>query len=259
MLTLFRLAFAPPRDLILLLAAGWIGLILSEKRARNSGFQVKMLDNLVFILTIAFRIGGRLFFAAEHFSIFAQNPASLISLNISLFDSWGGLAAAGIAGFVFGQGDKLELGTTLDMLTPLFAVLAVGLGLSHLASGAAYGKETDMPWAWYEWGANRHPTQIYEIVAALLTLGLIWFYKGNFKPGGNFLFFIALASGSRLIIEAFRGDSTLIIGGLRAAQIVAWITLALSLLGMELIVFPRPPTFQQQKDPHSDKRKAGKK
>ncbi len=239
MLTLFRLAFAPPRDLILLLGAAWIGLALADKRARNTGFEVKILDNLVFILAVAYLVGGRLFFAAEHLSAFVQSPASLISLNIDLFDNWGGIAIVGIAGFVFGQRNKLELWTTLDALTPLLATLVVGLGLSHLASGAAFGRETNVPWAWYEWGANRHPTQIYEIIAALLTLGLIWFRRWSFKPGGDFLSLVALAASSRLLIEAFRGDSTLVVCGLRAAQIVSWIILSLSVLELELLVFHR--------------------
>jgi len=42
------------------------------------------------------------------------------------------------------------------------------------------------------------------------------------KPGFEFLLFVALTSASRLVIEGFRGDSTLILGGFRAAQIAAW-------------------------------------
>ena len=238
MLTLFRLVFAPPRDLILLVVAGWIGIALADNRAEHSGFNAKALENLAFVLAAAFLIGGRLFYATEHLSAFVQSPASLISLNTALFDSWGGLAIAGITGFVFGQRKKLALWPTLDALTPLMATLAVGLGLSHLASGAAFGKETDLPWAWHLWGENRHPTQVYEMIAALLILGFVLFRKLKLNPGGDFLSFVAMTSGSRLIIEAFRGDSALVLGGLRAAQIIAWLVLALSLLGLELLVFP---------------------
>ena len=238
MLTIFRLVFAPPRDLILLGVAGWIGLALADNRAGRSGFDARVLDNLAFALTAAFLIGGRFFYAAEHLSVFVQSTLSLISPNTALFDNWGGLTVAGITGFVFGQRNKLALWPTLDALTPLLATLAVGLGFSHLASGAAFGKETDLPWAWQLWGANRHPTQVYEIIAALLILGFTWFRKRKLKPGGDFLSFVVLTSGSRLIIEAFRGDSTLVLGGLRVAQVSAWIILALSLLGLERVVFP---------------------
>jgi prolipoprotein diacylglyceryltransferase len=64
---------------------------------------------------------------------------------------------------------------------------------------------------------------------------LIWFRKTDPPPGITFLTFAALTAASRLFLEAFRGDSTLIFGGLRVAQVVAWIVLALALFASESI------------------------
>jgi prolipoprotein diacylglyceryltransferase len=50
-----------------------------------------------------------------------------------------------------------------------------------------------------------------------------------------FLAFIALTAGSRLFLEAFRGDSVVIIGGLRSAQIAAWLVLAAAFAGLDRI------------------------
>jgi hypothetical protein len=47
--------------------------------------------------------------------------------------------------------------------------------------------------------------------------------------------FAALTAGARLFLEAFRGDSTLIFGGIRFAQLIAWIVLALALFSSEII------------------------
>jgi len=229
MLTSFRNLFAPPRDLILVIAAIWIGLWLAEKRSEKHGISVNDLNNIVFFPLIGYILGGRILFALENLSAFAQNPQSLISFNLDLFDPIGGLAIALIVAMVYGQRQKLSLWPTLDALTPLFAVFALGLGLAHLASGSAFGKETSLPWGIQLWGATRHPSQVYEILAALLILGLLWFQKSESRPGIYFLTFAALTSGSRLFLEAFRGDSTLIFGGLRTAQVVAWIVLAISL------------------------------
>jgi prolipoprotein diacylglyceryltransferase len=44
-----------------------------------------------------------------------------------------------------------------------------------------------------------------------------------------------LTSAARFILEAFRGDSTLIFGGIRSAQVVAWIVLAVSLFFLDQI------------------------
>ncbi len=234
MLALFRNIFAPPRDLILLVIAAWLGLTLSEKRSARHGVNVEVLNNLILIGLTAYILGGRLFFAAEHLGAFAHSPLSLISLNIASFDMWGASAAALIAGLAYGQHKKLPLWHGLDALTPFFASLAVGLGFLHLASGAAFGRETNLPWGIDLWGARRHPTQVYEILASLVTLGLLWFRKAESNPGNHFLSFVALTSAGRVVIESFRGDSTLVFGGLRLAQLIAWAVLGASLAGLEL-------------------------
>ncbi len=235
MLDLFRNIFAPPRDLILLAAAAWIGMSLAEKRAKRYHTDKSLLSNLIFYLVLAYLLGGRIYYALEHLSAFAQSPLSLISLNTAAFDSFGALAAALIVGFVYGQRKGMSVWPTLDALTPFFTLLAIGIGFSHLASGAAFGSETTVPWGINLWGAIRQPTQIYEIIASLLTFAVIWLRKADSKPGSDFLLFAALTSASRLIIEGFRGDSTLILGGVRSAQVIAWLILAVSLVALELL------------------------
>ncbi len=217
------------------MAALWIGLSFSEKRASRYKISASTLNNLVLTISLAYLIGGRFFYAFEHISAFVQSPISLISLNIALFDNFGALTVTILAGLVYVQRQRLSLWSTLDTLTLLFSWMVLGLGLSHLATGAAFGQETDLPWAIYLWGAMRHPTQFYEIGASLLILFLIWIRKPSPKPGSDFLLFIALISVSRLVIEAFRGDSTLVLGGLRLAQILAWLALTISLIGLELL------------------------
>jgi phosphatidylglycerol:prolipoprotein diacylglycerol transferase len=235
MLALFQNLFAPPRDLILLGAAMWIGLIFAEKRADRYKVSASTLSDLVMSLSIAYLIGGRIFFAFEHNSAFIKSPINLVSININLFDNLGASVAAVLTGLVYSHRRELPVWRTLDALTIFFSCLALGLGLLHLASGTVFGRETDLPWAIYLWGSMRHPTQFYEIAASILIFGLIWMRKPNLKPGSDFLFFVALISTSRLIIETFRGDSTLIWGGLRLAQILSWLVLAISLIGLEFL------------------------
>jgi len=233
MLTLYRNLFSPPRDLILVVAAIWFGLYLAEKRSARYGLNNDDLNNVVFFPLIGYLLGGRILFAIENLSAFTQNPASLISLNLDLFDPFGGLLVAVILALVYGNRRKLPFWSTLDALTPLFAVFAIGLSLAHLASGSAFGKETSLPWGMELWGAVRHPSQVYESLASLLILGLLWFQNVDTRPGSHFLTFSALTSAARLFLEAFRGDSTLVLGGFRAAQIIAWAVLALSFFFLE--------------------------
>ena len=233
MLTQFRNLFSPPRDLILVVAAIWFGLFLAEKHSKKHDISNDDLNNIVFLPLIGYLLGGRILFALENLSAFAQNPQSLISLNLDLFDPIGGFVVAIIIAMVYGQRRNLSLWPTLDALTPLFAVFAIGTGLAHLASGSAFGKETTLPWRMQLWGALRHPSQIYEILASFLILGLLWFQNTDTRPGIHFLTFTALTSGTRLFLESFRGDSTLVFGGLRLTQVTVWAILGLSLFFLE--------------------------
>ncbi len=108
-------------------------------------------------------------FALANLSAFVQSPLSLFSINIDLFDPPGALVVALLVGFIYGYRQKLPLWGTLDALTPFFATLAVGLPLSHLAAGTAFGQPTDVPWGMDLWNAMRHPSQMYELLASLLT------------------------------------------------------------------------------------------
>jgi phosphatidylglycerol:prolipoprotein diacylglycerol transferase len=233
MLTIYRNLFSPPRDLILVVAAIWVGQYLAEKRSPRHGISKEDLTNIVFYPFIAYLLGGRLIFAFEHLSAFALNLSSLISPNLDLFDPYGGLAIAVIVALVYGQRRKLLFWQMLDALTPFFAVFAFGLGLAHLASGSAFGKDTNLPWGIELWGAMRHPSQVYEILASLLILGLLWFQRADTRLGVHFLTFAALTSAARLFLEAFRGDSTLVFGGYRLTQVLAWVALTLSLFFLE--------------------------
>ena len=248
MLTLYRNLFAPPRDLIPIVAAIWFGLFLAEKRSEKHGINKEDLNNIVFYPLLGYVLGGRILFAIENLSAFAQNPQSLISLNLDLFDPLGGMVVALLVALVYGQRKNLPLWSTLDALTPFFATFALGFGLAHLASGSAFGKETSLPWGIELWGAKRHPSQIYEILAALLILSLLWFRNADSKPGVLFLTFAALTSGARLFLEAFRGDSTLMFGRLRLAQILAWIVLAASLFLLDRALKRTPNVLVMRKE-----------
>lgn len=227
MLEIFQTLFSPPRHMILLVVAAWLGLAISEKRAERHGILKDDLNNISFYGLLAFVIGGRIVYVLQNLSAFTKSPLGIFSINTSLFDVFGGLAIAFIVAFVYGQRKQIQFWNMLDALTPFFAVLAIGMGLSHLAAGTAYGKPTDLPWGINLWNETRHPTQVYETLASLLTLGLLLPIKRTLRPGILFLSFAALTAFSQLVIQAFRGDNTILLNGLRQEQATAWVVLAI--------------------------------
>ena len=235
MISIFRSIFAPPRHLILLLVAFWLGVALIEKRAERHGILRDTLTNLVYYSLLGYIVGGRLIYALSNLAAFSQSPLSIFSLNLDLFDPWAALVVAVIVGSMYGSRRKLPLLSTLDALTPLFAAVMIGLSLSHLAAGTAFGSPTNVPWGIELWNATRHPTQIYALIASLLVFGLIWFRKAGAQVGSTFLLFCALTAATHLFLEAFRGDSILIFAGVRLTQIISWIVLAIALFLGEFI------------------------
>ena len=221
-----------PVPAILLLLGLWLGLSLAERHAMRFGISNQYLYNLVFVALISGLVGARLAYVLRYPQAFLSSPFSIISPNPGLLDPWGFGLGALIGGLIYGQRKHLPFWQTLDALTPLLAVLAVTLGLSHLASGAAFGLPTELPWGIELWGASRHPSQIYETLAAIAILVAVWPGRGlirSAQPGVYFLSYVALSAGAHLFLEAFRGDSAVMAGGFRLAQVLAWVILALAL------------------------------
>ena len=233
MLETFQNIFAPPRHMILLVIAAWLGLILAERRAERHGVGKDDLNNIAFYGLIAFIVGGRIAYVLQNIAAFSKSPLGIVSINPDLFDPLGGIAAGFIALLVYNRRKQIPFWNALDALTPIFAVIGIGLGLSNLASGNAFGIPTDLPWRIELWNATRHPTQLYDTLASSLTLILVWRFKPNFRPGIRFLLFAALTAFSQLITQAFRADSTFVLAGLRQTQVIAWVALMISFVLLE--------------------------
>lgn len=234
MIETFQNLFAPPRHMILLVVAAWLGLTLAERRTERHSISKEDLNNITFYGLIAFVIGGRLSYVLQNISAFTKSPLGVVSINPDLFDLFGALAVAFIVVFAYGQRKQLDFWSILDALTLFFAVIAIGLGLSHLAAGTAFGLPTDLPWGIDLWNATRHPTQIYDTLASSLILFLLWQSKPNPRPGVTFLSFTMLTSISQLTLQAFRANYTVVINGFRQEQILAWVTLLACFILLEI-------------------------
>ncbi len=213
---------------LMLLISLWIGITLAEKSAKAYKVSAEKLSNLILIALVSGVLGARIAYIARFPQAFSGNPLNMLSLNPGLLDITGGIAAAIIGALIYGQKKEMNVWKTLDALVPFFGMLAIGFATSNLSSGNAFGMETSVPWAIELWGTTRHPSQIYTMLAALVTLNLLWPPREGAKSqaGISFLTFIAFTAGYTLFLEAFRGDSTLIFSGIRSTQVLVLIVLA---------------------------------
>lgn len=246
---------AVPVPGLTLILGVWLGLSLAERHAPQHGIPAERLFNLALSAILAGLAGARALYILRYPAAFANNPLDMFSRNPGLLDPLGGLASAAIAGWIYLQRNKLPGPATLDAITPLFATLYVALGISHLASGDFYGRATEIPWAIQLWDEMRHPTQVYEIAAAAIIMGALWpaNARQRFPAAGQyFATFLAASSAAWLFIEGFRADSSLLPGGVRAGQALAWIILAGSLWLRLRLTAPKedqPPGLRQAAEP----------
>lgn len=223
---------AIPMPGFLIILGIWLGLNLAERHAPQHGISGDRLFNLAFLGMLAGLLGSRLAYVLRYPAAFASNPMDIFSRNPGLLDPWAGVWIGLLGAAIYLQRKKMPPWQTLDALTPALAVFAISLGLSHLASGDAYGPPADLPWSIQLWGERRHPSQIYATIAAVAILIYLWPASRRIQtlqPGIYFLVFMALSSGAHLFLEIYREDSQLTYWGFQTSQLVAWSVLAICL------------------------------
>ena len=218
---------------LLLLAGVWVGSAMIEREAPKHGLSGATLGSLVFFGLVAGLLGARLGYALRYWSVYAEDPLGLISLNPLTLSAAEGAAAAFLVSLVLARRQRLPPWPTLDAFAPGLAVFAVFAALANLSSGDAFGAPTSLPWAIDLWGAARHPSQVYALLLALaIFIAVRRFALGPTFPGFLFLAWLAMTAASRLFLEAFRGDSVIVLGSLRAAQLISLVVLGAALLGL---------------------------
>jgi phosphatidylglycerol:prolipoprotein diacylglycerol transferase len=187
----------------------------------------------VLIGLVAGVIGARVGYVVQHLGSYLKDSSGVFSPNPATLALAPGLLVGAIAMLIAGQRKQLPLWRTLDALAPGLAVLGVAVGVAHLASGDAFGAPARLPWSVFLWEQARHPSQVYEIIGALSVLA-IWRWNRVRHPfdGFSFLLVVALSAAVQVFLEAFRGDSWIIAGGLRGAQVVGLAVLALCLAAL---------------------------
>jgi len=226
-----------------LLAGVWVGSSLAEKEATRLKVNSADVYNLIFYGLVAGIVGARLTYAARYPSAYLANPFGLFALTPATLYPNAGLVIGIAVAVLFGWRRKLPLRPTLDALAPGLAVFMVALGLVHLSSGDAFGASARLPWSIYLWDDYRHPSQIYEALAALIIFAIAWRQPfGRSGIGLNFLLVVALTATARVFLEAFRGDSVIWLGGFRAAQVVGLLVLGGCLWLMRRWTQPLTPT-----------------
>jgi phosphatidylglycerol:prolipoprotein diacylglycerol transferase len=218
---------------LVLLLGFWAALWLAARQAKRAGLKEDDVYTPGLYAALAGVAGARLWYAATHWEAFANDPLGIVALNLSTLDATGGLVAGVLAGGLYAWRKKLLSARWLDALAPGVALLIAAVSLANLFSGEAYGTPSTLPWAIMLWDTERHPVQLYEMLAALVTAAvLLVALRRQHLLGVTAWLLLALYSGQRIFLEAFRAESWLLPGGWRGAQVVGLVALGVSLAMM---------------------------
>jgi prolipoprotein diacylglyceryltransferase len=219
-LPIFGLSFQS-YPLLLLLAAS-AGLWLAARRARHLGLDGDHIYNMGFYALLAALLGARLAFVLGNWAAYRDAPLAALSPTPTAFAWAEGMTVGLLVGLIYWLRYRLPAGATLDAVAPGL-VLALALErLGAFLGGRNFGEPTTLPWGVVMWGEARHPSQIYEMMALLIILGILWWWRERQSfEGQSFVLLLALYASSRLFLEAFRADALLMSGGVRAVQVIA--------------------------------------
>lgn len=242
---IFHLGSLSVRWYGLLFATGFmIGYYIGERMFKSEGVNPKWVDSLFFYLIIATVVGARLGHVLFYdWDFYSQNPGEIIKVWRGGLASHGGAIGILIAMYIYSQRvTKRTILWTLDRIVVPTALVAAFIRTGNLMNSEIYGIETTLPWGFiFEQNGEtvpKHPTQIYEALAYLLSFGVLtymyWRTRAKNKPGllcGTFFIFIFTA---RFFIEfvkedqeAFEATMTLNMG--------QWLSLPFVILGTWLV------------------------
>ena len=215
----------------------YVWLSINDYSAKKLNLDPTILSNHFFYSLLIGLAGARLAVIAQSPQSFINNPLSLISPNLALFDIQSGILIAIFAFYLFTTRKKQNLLRTLDALSLGFVVFLAFLALSFLANGKLYGASADLAWSIDLWGTKRHPLQLYYLIAFFLTAYPVYrLLHIKSSPGLLILTSLSLLSFSVIFLDAFRGSQALITAGVHLPQIIAFMALAFSLFGIKSLL-----------------------
>lgn len=222
---IFRIGNFAVRWYGLLFASGFvIGYYILRKVFKNEGLGDATLDRLTVYVAVGTVIGARLghclFYEPDYY---LANPVEILKV-------WhGGLASHGaaigilLALWLFVRKEKKPFIWAIDRVVIVVALAGALIRLGNLMNSEIYGVETTLPWGFVflrnHENAPKHPTQIYESLAYLLTfvilLRIYWKNLGKQKPGLLFGLFLILVFGFRFLVEYVKEDQVAFEAGMK--------------------------------------------
>jgi len=178
---------------------------------------------------------SRLLHVIDRWDYYIQNPGQIV--GGSGLTIYGAVLGAALGIWVYSKFSKLQFGYIADLIVPGLILAQVVGRVGCTINGCCYGVACSLPWGIVYThpaslgpiGVATHPTTVYEIIYLLIMFGIILKLKGRLRPDGSlFLIYLGLYSLWRIGIDFLR-EGTPFLLDLHQAQVIAIITLAVTI------------------------------
>ena len=241
---------------LLIALAVLAGLTLATRLGKARGIEPALIADLLPLLVLGAVIGARIYYVALEWRQYAANPIEALAIWRGGIAIHGALIGGVLTTILYCRWRRQPFWPLLDVLVPAVALgQAIGRW-GNFFNSEAFGVPTDLPWKLRIPAANRppefleqlyfHPTFLYESLwnVGVCVLLLVLFRqasRGQIQlPAGalSCVYLMAYSSG-RVWIEGLRIDPLCLFaeppfceGGLRMAQLVSLLLIALGGLGL---------------------------
>ncbi len=225
--------FSLPTGPLALIVAFYAGLWLAGREAERLDLDPNLPWDFGTVALVAGVVGARGWYVVANWQAYALDWAQAFALASGSLAVVPGAVIGVIVGLIWIGREGVEWPTFVDALAPGLALMQAIAGIGAFLSGDAYGKASNVPWAVQLWGEPRHPVQLYEAMAALAVLSMLWYLRRR-RPYEGFVFlaYVFLTAVGRLFVEAFRGNPALLPGGIRTAQVASLTVACVALLAL---------------------------
>lgn len=256
--TIIDLGFYALRWYSILFALGFVfSYLILKRQFKKEKVEEDKLERLTIYIVLATVIGARLghclFYDFDYYSQHILEIFLPFTFEPSFeFIGYQGLASHGgalgilIALVLYSRKYKMNILWVADKLA-LVMPLAFGLiRLGNLMNSEILGSSATVPWAFVFLKVDdipRHPAQLYEAIAYLLTFLLLTILNRRVSKPAGFLFgiFLIMVASARFILEFFKEDQAAFEEGmlLNMGQLLS---LPFILLGLILVLLPKKAT-----------------
>jgi phosphatidylglycerol---prolipoprotein diacylglyceryl transferase len=235
---------------LLIAGAVLLGVSLSSRLAVRRGVDPDLIGDLAFVLVLGAIPGARIYYVLLQWKDYVGHPERMIAIWEGGIAIHGAILGGMVAAWLFARWKKISFWMLADIVAPAL-ILGQAIGRwGNFFNSEAYGAPTDLPWKLFippdrrflgfEDAAYYHPTFLYEslwnVMVFAVLLGVFLRVGNRVRPGFVFSVYAIAYSLGRLWIEGLRSDS-LMVGGLKMAQLVSLAGIVLGAIGM--VVFSK--------------------